>query len=145
MVRTPAHPIAAAPPVCPSNPSLWPILLLSTQDAVFTNTYGYTKDSAKADKELGDFRGVFFNAGAAAAAGPMEVRRLARAVVCVYICTHIVCDGGIAELVSVQCVLVYAVLCCAVHPHGLGEGGVHASRSTARVRHLYSQDADRFI
>lgn len=41
---------------------------------MFQNTYGFGRDSAKADKELGDFKNLFFNADASAAAAPMEVR-----------------------------------------------------------------------
>lgn len=43
------------------------------EDDVFQNTYGFGRDSAKADKELGDFKNLFFNADASAAAAPMEV------------------------------------------------------------------------
>lgn len=44
---------------------------------MFQNTYGFGRDSAKADKELGDFKNMFFNAEAGAAAAPMEVRMAA--------------------------------------------------------------------
>ncbi|KAF6261436.1 VID27 cytoplasmic protein-domain-containing protein [Scenedesmus sp. NREL 46B-D3] len=43
------------------------------EDDVFQNTYGFGRDSAKAEKELGDFKNLFFNADASAAAAPMEV------------------------------------------------------------------------
>jgi hypothetical protein len=67
------------------SPSLTPLLaaaaprcvccLSPLQDDVFQNTYGFGRDSAKADKELGDFKNMFFNADASAAAAPMEVRK----------------------------------------------------------------------
>jgi hypothetical protein len=57
-------------PLCHNN-NVFRMLL---QDDVFQNTYGFGRDSAKADKELGDFKNMFFNADASAAAAPMEVR-----------------------------------------------------------------------
>ena len=43
------------------------------QANVFQNTFGFGRDSKKAQKELGDYNDMFFNADAGAAAAPMEV------------------------------------------------------------------------
>eukprot|EP00879_Flechtneria_rotunda_P026492 GHRR01028249.1.p1 GENE.GHRR01028249.1~~GHRR01028249.1.p1 ORF type:complete len:452 (+),score=188.52 GHRR01028249.1:1096-2451(+) len=48
-------------------------MLRFMQDDVFQNTYGFSRDSSKAAKELGDFKNMFFNAEAGEAAAPMEV------------------------------------------------------------------------